>query len=187
MAQRLLGNRLSAEEMNRGVGMLTAGVSQRRVAEVLNVSQSVVFRMWNCYQTDGDASHRHGGGRTRSTTQRQDRFLGIQSRRQRLQNATALKTELRKGTGVNITTQSKKQATRIWFKRHEAGYTRVPLTLRHVQDRLPFARTQVRWTIRDWTPVLLTDESRFCLDFTDILHQSVWRMPNERFDDLNVS
>ena len=89
MAQRQLRNCLSAEKMNRGVGMLTACVSQRRLAAVLNVSQSVVSRMWNRYQTDGDASHRHGGGRTRSTTQRQGRFLVIQSRRQRFQNAIA--------------------------------------------------------------------------------------------------
>ena len=35
-------------------------------------------------------SHRHGGGRDRATYQRQDRFLLIQSRRQRFQNATSL-------------------------------------------------------------------------------------------------
>ena len=44
---------------------------------------------------------------------------------------------------------------------------RVPLTRQHVQDWLDFAKTHVRWTIRYWTPVLFTDESRFCLDFTD--------------------
>ena len=55
----------------------------------------------------------------------------------------------------------------------------------HVQDRLDFARTHVRWTIRDWTPVLFT-ESRFCLDFTD-KRQLVWRMSKERFHYLNVA
>ena len=34
--------------------------------------------------------------------------------------------------------------------------------------------------------MLFTDESRFCLDFTD-RRQLVWRMPKERFDDLNVA
>ena len=62
----------------------------------------------------------------------------------------------------------------------------LPLTRQHVQDRLDLARIHVRWTIRDWTPVLFTDESRFCLDFTD-RRQLVWRMPKERFDDLNVA
>ena len=62
----------------------------------------------------------------------------------------------------------------------------VPLTRQHVQHRLDLARIHVRWTIRDWTPVLFTDESRFCLDFTD-RRQLVWRMHKERFDDLNVA
>ena len=55
-----------------------------------------------------------------------------------------------------------------------------------MQDRLYFLRTHVRWTICDWTPVLFTDESRFCLDFTD-RSQLVWRMSKEKFDDLNVA
>ena len=63
---------------------------------------------------------------------------------------------------------------------------RVPLTRQHVQDRLDFARTHVRWTVHDWTPVLFTDESRFCLDFTDKC-QLVWRMSKEQFHYLNVA
>ena len=55
-----------------------------------------------------------------------------------------------------------------------------------MQDRLDFARTHVRWTIRDWAPVLFTDKSRFYLDFTD-RRQLVWRMPKERFDEIYVA
>ena len=55
-----------------------------------------------------------------------------------------------------------------------------------MQDWLDFARIYVRWTIRDWTPVLFTDESRLCLNFTD-RRQLVCRMPKERFDELNVA
>ena len=39
--------------MHVSIGMLEAGSSQRNVAEHLNVSQSVVSRMWNRYQTNG--------------------------------------------------------------------------------------------------------------------------------------
>ena len=99
-------NRRSPEEMNRGVGMLESGVSQRCVAGILNVSQSVVSRMWNRHPTHGNSLHRHGGGRDRATTQRQDRFLLIQSRRQRFLNATRLNNEFRNGTGVRTSTQT---------------------------------------------------------------------------------
>ena len=63
--------------MNSGVGMLESGVFQRRVAGILNVSQGawgVTFRMWNRHLTHRDPSHRHGGGRDRTTTRHQDRF-----------------------------------------------------------------------------------------------------------------
>ena len=62
----------------------------------------------------------------------------------------------------------------------------VPLTRQQVQDLLDFARNDVRWTIGDWKLVLFTDESRFCLDFTD-RRQLVWRIHIDRFDELNAA
>ena len=52
--------------------------------------------------------------------------------------------------------------------------------------RLAWARDHVTWTQNDWTPVLFTDESRFCVDFTD-RRARVWRMPNERFAPVCVA
>ena len=50
--------------MNCGVGKLESGVFQRRVAGILNVSQSEIFRIWNRHLTHRDPSHRHGGDAT---------------------------------------------------------------------------------------------------------------------------
>ena len=166
--------------------MLESGVLQRRVAGILNVSQSVISRMWNRYLTHRDPSQRYGGERDRTTTLRQGRFLLIQSGRQRFHNATSLNNEFRNGTGVRISTQTVRTRFHEFGLNARSPAIRVPLTRQHVQDWLDFARTHVRWTIRDWTPVLFTDESRFCLDFTD-MRQLVWRMPKARFDVLNVA
>ena len=162
MPRRLFRNHLSPEEMNRGVGMLESGVFQRRVAGILNVSQSVIFWLWNRHLTHRDSSHRHGGGRDRTSTRRQGRLLLIQSRRQRFHNATSLNNEFRNETGVRISTQT------VINRLHEFGFNarrpakRVPLTRQHVQDWLELTRIRARRTIRDWTPVLFTDESRLC-------------------------
>ena len=51
--------------------------------------------------------------------------------------------------------------------------------------RLAWARDHVTWTQNDWAPVLFTDESRFCVDFTD-RRARVWRMSNERFAPVCV-
>ena len=69
---RHLRRHLSQDEMNRGTGMLHSGLSQRHVANVLGVSQSVVSRMWNRFITTGNVRHLHAGGRERSTNEVQD-------------------------------------------------------------------------------------------------------------------
>ena len=62
MPRKQFRNRLSSEEINSGVGMLESGVFQRCVAGIINVLQSVIFRMWNRHLTHRYPSHRHGGG-----------------------------------------------------------------------------------------------------------------------------
>ena len=67
MADKRLGRHLSQDEMNRGIGMLHSGLSQRHVANVLGVSQSVVSRMWNRFIMTENVRHLHAGGRERKT------------------------------------------------------------------------------------------------------------------------
>ena len=127
-----------------------------------------------------------GGGRERSTNEVQDRFLLVQARRHRFDNATTLRRDFQNATGVRISTQT------IRNRLHDAGLRsrrpaiRVPLTRYHVQMRLAWAREHVTWTQNEWAPVLFTDESRFCVDFTD-RRTRVWRMPNERFAPVCVA
>ena len=67
----------TTDEMHVGIGMLEAGSSQRNVAVHLDVSQSVVSRMWNRYQTNRNAQHRLGGGHAKATSDIQDRNIGL--------------------------------------------------------------------------------------------------------------
>ena len=109
MADRRLRRHLSQDEMNRGIGMLHSGLSQRHVANVLGVSQSVVSRTWNRFITARNVRHLHaggGGGRERSTIEVQDRFLVVQARRHRFDNATTLRRDFQNATGVCISTQT---------------------------------------------------------------------------------
>ena len=167
MADQQVRRRLSEEKMNRGIGMLKAGLSQREVARVLGVSQSVVSRMWTRFHLTGNVMHQHAGSRERSTTRAQDRFITLQARRHRFNNVTTLCSELQNATDVRLSTQT------IRNRLHEAGLRsrrpaiRIPLTRHHVQELLEWARDHVTWALNDWTLILFTDESRFCVDFTD--------------------
>ena len=151
MADRRLRRHLSQDEMNRGIGMLHSGLSQRHVANVLGVSQSVVSRMWNRFITTGNVRHLHE----------------VQARRHRFDNATTLRRGFQNATGVRISTQTIRNRLHDAGPRSRRPAIRVPLTRYHVQMRLAWARDHVTWTQNDWAPVLFTDESRFCVDFTD--------------------
>ena len=106
MVDRRLRRHLSQDEMNRGIGMLHSGLSQRHVANVLGVSQSVFSRMWNRLITTRSVKHLHAGWRERSTNEVQDRFLVVQARCHRFDNATTLRRDFQNATGVRISTQT---------------------------------------------------------------------------------
>ena len=186
MADRRLRRHLSQDEMNRGIGMLHSRLSQRHVANVLDVSQSVVSRMWNWFITTGMLGICMGGGRVRSTSEVQDRFLVVQARRHRFDNATTLRRDFQNATGVRISTQTIRNRLHDAGPRSRRPAIRVLLTRYHVQMRLAWARDHVTRTQNDWAPALFTDESRFCVDFTD-RRARVWRMPNERFAPVCVA
>ena len=57
-----------------------------------------------------------------------------------------------------------------------------PLKRRHRRAREQWSRAHLRWTQRQWTTVLFTDESVFWLSRADG-QTRVWRRKNERFAD----
>jgi len=128
MANRQVRRRLSEYDMNRGIEMMEAGRSQRHVAHLLGVPQSVVSRMWNRSQTTGNVLQVHAGGRERLTTQAQDRFIAFHARRQRFSNATTLRNDFQNATGVRVSAHT------VRSRLHDAGLSsrwpaiRIPLT-----------------------------------------------------------
>jgi transposase len=136
MANRQVRRRLSEDEMNKGIGMLEAGGSQRHVANALGVSQSVVSRMLSQFQMTGNVLHGHAGGQERSTTQAQDRFNVLQARRQRFSNATTLLNDFHNATGVRVSTQTVRNRLHNVGLRSRKLAICIPLTQRHIQERL---------------------------------------------------
>ncbi|GFX71994.1 transposable element Tcb2 transposase [Trichonephila clavipes] len=57
------------------------GLSQADAARRLNVSRSVVQRLWDQDQSEDSVSRRHVPGRPRATTPAEDRFLALSARR----------------------------------------------------------------------------------------------------------
>ena len=141
--------------------------------------------MWNRFITTGNFRHLQAGGEDAQPMRFKTDFWWFRH------GATDLTTQQRYvGTSRTLPVRTSTQTIRN--RLHDAGLRsrrpiiRVPLTRYHVQMRLAWARDRVTWTQNDWAPVLFTDESRFCVDFTDRCAR-VWRMPNERFAPVCVA
>ena len=173
-------NHLSEHDTVRAVQMLEDGSRQVDVSRRLGVSQSVISRLWRRYRENGLFHARERSGRPRSLSAVQDRYLLTTAQRNRFQTARSLSVQLQNATGVRVSTQT------VRNRLHAAGLNaRRPmlaprLTARHRQARLAFAQDHMEWRVNDWSNVLFTDESRFCVSTND-RRVRVWRRRNERF------
>ncbi|GBN40835.1 hypothetical protein AVEN_274479-1 [Araneus ventricosus] len=67
----------------RAVGWMEMDLSQADVARRLNVSRSVIQRLWDQYQSENSVARRHVSVRPRVTTPVEHRFLDLSARRRR--------------------------------------------------------------------------------------------------------
>ncbi|KAF2899460.1 hypothetical protein ILUMI_06715 [Ignelater luminosus] len=94
-----------------------------------------------------------------------DRFLVLNTLRNRHLTSVETKNQLR-GTKVSVWT--------VWQRLQEVGLKACwpatgPKLLRcHRVARLQFARKHSIWNLAQWSTVLFTDESRFCLYSPDV-------------------
>ncbi|GFW25250.1 transposable element Tcb2 transposase [Trichonephila clavipes] len=144
----------------RTVGWMEMGLSQADAARRLNVSRSVVRRLWDQYQSEDSVSRRPVPGRPRATTPAEDRFLTLSARRRRTTTVPQLVADHFQASGRRIST------TTVRNRLHNAGlYARrpvvcVPLNGRQRRNRLCWAREHVSWTQQQWASVLFTDDYR---------------------------
>ncbi|GFS49959.1 hypothetical protein TNCV_4778661 [Trichonephila clavipes] len=59
----------------RIIGKIEEGLKITDVAREFDIAHSVVSRLWKSFKTTGMCSRRHGGGRVRSTTPAEDRYI----------------------------------------------------------------------------------------------------------------
>ncbi|GFV07978.1 transposable element Tcb2 transposase [Trichonephila clavipes] len=78
------------------------GLSQADAARRLNVSLSVVQRLWDQYQSEDSVSRRPVPGRPRATTPAEDRFLALSARRKRTTTVPQLVADHFQASGRRI-------------------------------------------------------------------------------------
>ncbi|GFW02050.1 transposable element Tcb2 transposase [Trichonephila clavipes] len=140
----------------RAVGWMKMGLSQADAARRLNVSRSVVHRLWNQYQTEVSVSRRHVPGQPRATTPAGDRFIALSARRRRI-SVPQLVADHSVASGRRISASS-------------------------VRSRLHDSDIYAR---QRWASVLFTEDSRFTLE-SDSGRLLIWRKQRNRYHHFNT-
>ncbi|GFS53484.1 transposable element Tcb2 transposase [Trichonephila clavipes] len=171
-----MSSRHNIDDFMRGqiIGKIEEGRKITDVAREFDIAHSVVSRLWKSFKTTGMCSRRHGGGRVRSTTPAEDRYIVLSAKRNRLTTAQQVANQ--------FLAASRKQISRKTVARRlrEGGlYARrpvvcVPLTRQHRTARLQWCREHHNWTEQDWACVLFSDEIRFSLS-SNCRRQLIWR------------
>ncbi|GFW38962.1 hypothetical protein TNCV_1829551 [Trichonephila clavipes] len=72
------------------------------VAREFDIAHSVVSRLWKSFKTTGMCSRRHGGGRVRSTTPAEDRYIVLSAKRNRRTTAQQVENQFLAASGKQI-------------------------------------------------------------------------------------
>ncbi|GFV40655.1 uncharacterized protein TNCV_2117311 [Trichonephila clavipes] len=64
----------------RTIGKIEEGRTITDVARVFDITHSVVSRLWKSFKTNGMCSRRYAGGRVRSTTPAEDRYIVLSAK-----------------------------------------------------------------------------------------------------------
>lgn len=171
---------LSDERANLIVQFHLQGLSQLEIANALNIAPSVVCRALQRYREFGTAQRRHGGGNFRRTTEREDRLVRMNARRNPFLTARQLQNRLFESSGTQVSDQTIRNRLREVGLRSYRPVRRPSLDTRHRRARLEWVNSRLREN-QNWEFVLFSDESRFCLS-SDSRRLRVWRRPNTRFE-----
>ncbi|GFV14762.1 transposable element Tcb2 transposase [Trichonephila clavipes] len=114
------------------------------------------------------------GGRVRSTTPAEDRYIVLSAKRNRRTTAQQVANQFLAASGKQI---SRKTVARLLSGGGLYARTPVvcvPLTRQHRTARMQWCREHHNWAEQDWACVLFSDESRFSLS-SDCRRQMIWR------------
>ncbi|GFT54397.1 uncharacterized protein TNCV_2727321 [Trichonephila clavipes] len=79
----VMAQRKHLDDFLRGriIGRLECGRIQLEVSEELGIAHSVISRLWQRFQDDGNVSRYYSTGRPRVTTPKEDRYLAVTDKR----------------------------------------------------------------------------------------------------------
>ncbi|GFT59267.1 HTH_Tnp_Tc3_2 domain-containing protein [Trichonephila clavipes] len=183
----VMAQRKHLDDFLRGriIGRLECGHTQLEVSEELGIAQSVISRLWQRFQDDGNVSRCYSTGHPRVITPNEDRYLAVTAKRNRWSTASDLSRQFSSATGTTVSRQTVyRHLGRISL--YACRPVRcVPLTATHCRLRLTWSREHALWTPQQWSCVIFSDESRFSLQ-SDSRRTLIWRALGTRYHQENT-
>ncbi|GFU50309.1 transposable element Tc1 transposase [Trichonephila clavipes] len=173
-----MSSRHHIDDFMRGriIGKIEEGRKITDVFREFDIAHSVVSRLWNRW---------HRGGRVRSTTPAEDRYIVLSAKRNRRTTAQHVENQFLAASGKQISRKTVARRLRGGGLYARRPVVCVPLTRQHCTARLQWCREHHNWTEQDWACVLFSDESRFSLS-SDCRRQLIWRESGTAYRPENI-
>ncbi|GFX79030.1 transposable element Tcb1 transposase [Trichonephila clavipes] len=157
-----MSSRHHIDDFMRGriIGKIEEGRKITDVAREFDIAHGVVSRLWKSFKTTGMCSRRHGGGRVRSTSPAEGRYIVLSAKRNRRTTAQQVANLFLAASGKQISRKTVARRLRGGGLYARRPVVCVPLTRQHRTARLQWCREHHNWTEQDWACVLFSDERK---------------------------
>ncbi|GFW39023.1 transposable element Tcb2 transposase [Trichonephila clavipes] len=125
------------------------------------------------------------GGRVRSTTPAEDRYIVLSAKGNRRTTAQQVANQFLAASGKQISRKTVARRLRGGGLYARRPVVCVPLTRQRRTAHLQWCRQHHNWTEQDWACVLFSDESRFSLS-SDCRRQLIWRESGTAYRPENI-
>ncbi|GFV35253.1 transposable element Tcb1 transposase [Trichonephila clavipes] len=115
----------------RIIGKIKEGRKITDVASEFDIAHSVVSWLWKSFKTTGMCSRRHGGGRVRSTTPAEDRYIVLSAKRNTRTTAQQVANQFLAASGKQISRKTVARRLRGGGLYARRPVVCVPLTRQH--------------------------------------------------------
>lgn len=167
------------------VTMFDIGKKICEIVEETKCNRSAIRKIISKWKETRTVANIYKTGRPRVTNRREDRKI-VNLVKQN-PKTTAFKTakQLEKDIGTKLSVST------IRRRLHEAGFKgqkpkkKPLLSKRNIRKRLDWAKKRVNWAQQDWSKVIWSDESKYCI-FGNDGPSYVWRKPGDALKPQNI-
>lgn len=168
---------LSVDLRDRIILLHKQRMSQRQIANHLNISKTAVQYNLNKFKETGSTKNMKRSGRPRKTSWREDKQLRDLCKANRSDSASELLRKWKKKVSEKTV---RRRLNSMGYLSRKAK-TKPFISKSQAKKRLTWARKHEMWNVDDWKNVIFSDETRICIGFGDNVGQRVRRKPNEKF------